>query len=141
MMSFRRLRIHPWLALACFAAVGACASNENSTPGADDAPEVQQACTLIGCADGITVTIDGDVPTTYTVALLDGDRELTTMECQAGSPCEVMATGAQPEEVTVEIRSDAGTERRTVALQYETTRPNGPDCPPECRHGRGLVTL
>jgi hypothetical protein len=98
-------------------------------------------CTLIACSDGITVELQGDVPSSYTVTARAG-TQTRTRECSAAQPCApILFENFTPETVTIEVTTAAGTVRREITPEYRTVRPNGPDCPPECRQARIVITL
>jgi len=103
--------------------------------------EAQTVCTLIACSDGITVEVQGNVPDSYTVTARAG-TETRSRECSRAQPCDAtMFENFTPENVIIEVTSAAGTVRREVRPEYRKVRPNGPDCPPECRQARIVVTL
>jgi len=98
-------------------------------------------CTLIACSDGITVELQGNVPQTYTVTAR-GDGETRSRECSPSQPCNpLMFENFTPERVVIEVTSAAGSVRREVTPEYRRVRPNGPNCPPECRQARIVVSL
>lgn len=109
-----------------------------SCGGRSDEPVM---CTLIACSDGITVELQGNVPANYTVTARAGS-EARSHECSQAQPCgPIMFENFTPDRVAIEITSAAGTVRREVTPEYRTVRPNGPNCPPECRQARVIVTL
>lgn len=107
--------------------------------------EVQ--CTLIGCADGLAVDFTGAQPASYTLEARAAGHEPVTVDCsgdQAAFQCRPDGTflpDFTPEEVTLRITWDGGEVERTVRPVYTETRPNGPDCPPVCRHGEVTIDL
>lgn len=126
------IRILPPLTGALLAVLAASCANS---------PDPQVACTLIGCNDGLRVTVGGAVPAQFTVRVLAGDSTLRTVECRTGTPCDVFIENTTPEQVTVEIASTTGVVTRTATPEYTIARPNGPNCPPECRQGEVAITL
>jgi hypothetical protein len=100
-------------------------------------------CTLIGCTDGLTVevtapTLSGSITVVDTAP--DGASRTTTVTC-AGTTCPFIFGDFSPATVTIDV--SAGSQSRQVILQpqYQLNRPNGPDCPPECRSARVSVAL
>lgn len=105
-----------------------------------------QTCTLIGCADGLTVTLEGSVPEAYTVsATWDGGEQ--TFVCDSNAPqfgCfadGVRIDGATPDRLTITVTWEGGSKTEEVQPTYEVTRPNGPNCEPECRQGAVTISL
>ena len=97
-----------------------------------------QACTLIGCSDGVTIIVAGAPPARYTVALELPDGRRRSLRCEAAAGCAagLFFEDVSAEQVTVEISSDAGTSVHEVRPSYVESQPNGPDCPPVCRQAR-----
>ena len=100
------------------------------------------ACTLIGCA-GLVIEVagaPGQTPVTVVVTAPDGSTRSTTCTSATGT-CPVSFPDFTPASVT--IRVTAGTRTTEVSRQpiYDITRPNGPECPPDCRNARITVVL
>ena len=100
-----------------------------------------RACTLIGCVKGLNVVVNSSLQQDYTVNVKSGTQQLATATCRAGQPCNVFVENQQPASVVVEIVTPDGTVQRTFNPQYVATRPNGPDCPPECRQATVTVNV
>jgi len=101
-----------------------------------------RACTLIGCT-GFVVEVTGApslTPVTVVVIAPDGSTRSGTCTGATGT-CPVSFPDFTPASVTIRVLT--GTQTTEVARQptYEVTRPNGPDCPPECRNARVTVAL
>lgn len=103
------------------------ASCTNNAPPAE-------VCTLIGCDDGLAVEIAGDRDGPVQIRVEAPDQETRTFECSDASVrCGTFLGGFTPSEVTVVVIDAGGQETaRTLTPTYETTYPNGPDCPPGC---------
>ncbi len=100
------------------------------------------ACTLIGCT-GLVVEVTGapsQTPVTVVVTAPDGSSRSSTCTSTSGT-CPASFPDFTP--ATITIRVSAGTQTTEVTRQptYEVTRPNGPECPPECRNARVIVAL
>jgi len=94
-----------------------------------------QACTQIGCDDGINVQLSDERPDSLSLTIyLDDETEaFDSIVCTNQEPSCVLRTGGiTPETVTVEIKWDTEEYRQTFTPEYESFQPNGPDCPPVC---------
>jgi hypothetical protein len=100
-----------------------------------------KTCTLIGCNDGLNVTVTSALQQDYSVTVKSGTETLRTFTCQAGQPCFTFIDNQTPASVTVQIATNAGTVSRSYTPQYTTSRPNGPGCDPECRQATVTVNL
>lgn len=101
------------------------------------------ACTLIGCDDGWSVEIVGDLPPTYTVrARVDGDV-VASVNCSPAASCpdRIFLSGVTAAQAELEIVGDGVDLRWQVTPNYETVQPNGPGCPPICQQARVRVEL
>ena len=115
-----------WIAaLALAAGLGGCGS---ILDGVD-------ACTLIGCASGLHVTLAAPPPGPVRIEVTDAATGSTrAIDCAAGGQC----TGALlqdffPTRVTVRVTTASGTSTQSFTPRYTLSRPNGDDCPPVCR--------
>ncbi len=121
------------LAIALTALAAAC----------DEDASGPRACTLIGCQSGLTLDLSGDLPADFTIRLSADSDSTRTIECDPAHPCEptVFVSDFTPPRVFIEIDgADLGF-RQEFVPEYVTSRPNGPDCPPECRQARLDVVL
>ena len=133
--------------------------------GCNEVCEAAEACTEIGCADGLTIALqpdaDGVTAGSYAVTIdADGTEESCMlvisddpMDCDAGIPCLSestcnalnLLTDAEPNiailigvasEVTVTVQRD---EEPAVEVSgqpaYNVDSPNGPGCTPACAFG------
>lgn len=98
-----------------------------------NAVDEQRACTLIGCEDGLSVQVSNSLNQSLTVNVRSGAQLIGTFTCTAGQPCAGFIRNQTPPNVTVEVTSQAGTVTRNYMPEYRLSRPNGPNCPPECR--------
>jgi hypothetical protein len=100
------------------------------------------SCSLIPCL-GLVVEVSNApslTPITIVLTATDGSTRSGTATC-AGNTCSLSFPDFTPPTVTIQVT--AGTESSEVTTQpaYQTTRPNGPRCPPECRTARVEVAL
>jgi len=110
-------------------------------------------CSAVGCFDGIGVTLEPEVPSTYDVDFVtDGVAGAFTCSMSNGGWQVTNPTGsvpvercvsdsfsirATPESAEITMSAQDGSWRGSVnaSLSYETVQPNGPDCPPACEVG------
>jgi hypothetical protein len=100
------------------------------------------ACTLIGCT-GLVVEVTGaagQTPVTVVVTAPDGSTRSATCTTATGT-CPVSFLDFTPASLTVRVSSGNQSTELTVQPAYQLTRPNGPECPPECRSARVTVGL
>lgn len=130
------------LALPAFAALllASCAQPAPQ-PAPQPATPPVQACTMIGCEDGLTVRAEGSPAGPYRIEIRAEGEETQVHECSSASECgEIFLIGFLPDEVTVEVVAEDGRRvSRTVRPEYEALQPNGPGCPPTCRQARVTV--
>lgn len=150
--------IRPTIILSLLPALGACRTEaEPSAPG-----PTPRACTEIGCGPGTIVRFDRHPPWSYgeyRVEVVDDGRtvECTTkipLLCGAAPACSdpavtleeigcALAVGEQalggvslahvPQELTVRLfEGDTLLAEDTWTPTARTSRPNGPQCEPEC---------
>ena len=95
---------------------------------------VERSCTLIGCSDGVFISVAGTVQASWTVRVSAPGIETFETACTAFG-CGATIEDAFPETVTVTILDAEGevVVEANGTPSYRTVRPNGPDCEPECR--------
>ena len=115
-------------------------------------------CTLMGCFDSLELSLVVEPPQEYTVKVIDtcsGETRSVTCEpgkykasypysTSNGATCNdgiVTFLGFDPGEVNIEIAWQTGDFFTVGQPAYESFRPNGRNCPPECRQGKLLVDL
>ena len=64
-------------------------------------------------------------------------------DCANAAQCGTWAmfTDYTPEAVTIRVTTSAGTREQTAQPTYSVSRPNGPNCGPECRQAQVTVAL
>ena len=64
-------------------------------------------------------------------------------DCASAAQCgtSAMFTDYTPEAVTIRVTTSAGTREQTAQPTYSVSRPNGPNCGPECRQAQVTVAL
>ncbi|HEX6064680.1 MAG TPA: hypothetical protein VFZ04_10700, partial [Longimicrobiales bacterium] len=107
--------------------------------GANQEPE--RVCTLIGCNNGLAVEVNSSLQQSVTVTVQAGAQVIHTFQCDPGQPCRAFVDNQTPDEVTVHVQTAQGTVSRTYRPEYKLNRPNGPDCPPECRQATVTVNV
>jgi hypothetical protein len=105
--------------------------------------EPQRVCTLIGCDDGLSVEVKSSLQQSFTVNVRTGTQTLHTFRCDPGQPCQAFVRNQTPAEVTVSIDAGGGQQpvSRTYHPEYQINRPNGPDCPPDCKQAMVSLTV
>jgi hypothetical protein len=113
----------------------------------DDAPQEppppQQACTQIGCADGVTVRVRGDVRRAKVARACVGGR-CSRWRLRRGRIARIPIAVPEPGDrvrVTVRLLDADGVRlvRARTRARLTATRPNGPDCPPVCYSARVVL--
>ena len=124
------------------------------SPQPTDTARVVVECTLLACGDVLSLTFERHVPDVYAVSVGGADGEEVSVRCskQSALDCSgaggcscwgdgVSFSGFAPKEATITVQWDGSTVTKTVQPSYSTFRPNGPDCPPECRGATVSVVL
>ena len=109
--------------------------------GCANGSELQQACTLIGCNDGLNVIVVSSLQQDHSVTVKSGTQTLRTFTCQAGQQCLSFIERQTPTNITVQVATNSGTISRDYKPQYAVSRPNGPGCDPECRQATVTVNV
>ncbi|MCU0622947.1 MAG: hypothetical protein MUF53_03670 [Gemmatimonadaceae bacterium] len=118
--------------LPLLALVASCQSS--SEPG--------RVCTEIGCNSGLRIDLSSALPEGSRLEVFEvaTPTQIRTVPCTASQRCEqfVFLVDYQP---TGPIQIRIVTPTRTVTGSaitpvFQTTTPNGPDCPPSCRQAR-----
>lgn len=101
------------------------------------------ACTLIGCESGVTVQLATLPSAPFAVELTPAGGPSTIKECVTAEACgsELFFSGVSADSVTVTVRSAAGESTTRAKAEYAVSRPNGPQCDPECRQARVKATV
>ena len=99
-------------------------------------------CTLIACGDAIRVEL-ADLPEPFTITFrAEGEEPLTFESSDPELEDDVVfIPDVEPDRLTVEVEAEGVDFTQTFDLEYETFRPNGPDCPPVCRMATVVVDL
>ena len=124
-LAFRWLR--PLLVVSTLAALAGC----NFTG--------LHACTLIGCQNGLTVRLSATPAAPFRVELRvtsSTSQPVYVYDCSNVERCAqgVFFPDFSGEQAFVSVVTDAGTRTTEITrIQYRVSRPNGPNCPPECR--------
>ena len=140
-----RRRIRPILLCAVLLSAACATPAPEAAPpaGPEPAPAPERACTLIGCANGWSVQIDGraSLPDTYTIRVLVDGAVVASATCSPTQQCgdQVFLAGVTAEEAQLEILGSDTPLRWTVRPEYNVVQPNGPDCEPTCRQARVVV--
>lgn len=94
-----------------------------------------QVCTLIGCDDGVSISVSEERPDSLSLTLFINDETDPFGSRDCDDPnlgCWFRIGGETPDEVRVLIEWDGGEFSERFEPEYETHQPNGPSCPPTC---------
>jgi hypothetical protein len=103
--------------------------------------EPQRVCTLIGCNDGLNVVVNSALQQDYTVTVTSGGQTLHSFTCRPGQPCQAFVENRTPATVTVALATAMGPISKDFTPEYKISKPNGPDCPPDCKQATVTVTV
>ena len=98
-------------------------------------------CTLIGCNDGLNVVVNASLQQDFTVTVSSGGQTLQTFTCRAGQQCFGFVENQTPATVTVSLATSTGPVSKQFTPEYRINKPNGPNCPPDCRQATVTVTV
>lgn len=96
-------------------------------------------CTVVGCVNGVRVHLESQPTTSYSVQArpIGSADTVQIFVCQTrGSDCgnDVYFFNMHPPEVEITVTvGSASKVTYIVNIAYTKSRPNGSDCPPECR--------
>lgn len=95
-------------------------------------------CTLIGCESGLVVLLERRPEGAFRVELWHSGspgEPRYVRECTPVAPCgdRIFFSGYTGTQAQVTVTTATDTVTTAVRPEYETTRPNGPRCEPECR--------
>lgn len=124
-------------------ALGALAASFGALAGiASCGSVVDEACTEIGCSDGIVVEVNG-ATSDLTIEATGEDGEQQTLTCQvsSGDFCFAQFAGFTPAQVTIRVAGDSQAIAVTLEPAYEVSQPNGPNCEPTCLTARVSIQL
>jgi len=101
-------------------------------------------CEMVGCDSGLTVRLTGDPTAPFRVEVFagaPGQQPMYVYECADVSRCrqDAFFPGLILESAAIRVTTAGGSRLTTFdRIEYRTYRPNGDDCPPECR--QAMVT-
>jgi hypothetical protein len=105
---------------------------------------ITQACTLIGCDNGLAVRLSGTPAGPYRVEAWSELRIAPQVfECAAGQTCApVFFADFEGHDVTVRVTTAAGVRTQEFdGVEYETLYPNGRRCGGACEQATVTVQL
>jgi hypothetical protein len=105
---------------------------------------IARACTEIGCRSGLQVNFNAPAARVVRVEIRvygPGSQPVLVYDCTTSPGCsngaffpDFSASAASITVVTV-----SGSQTTNMEIEYTVTRPNGPDCPPECSNATVVV--
>lgn len=101
--------------------------------------EEDQPCTLIGCANGLSVTLTSPPAEPYRVDATAG-TDTRTQNCGTGGLCLIRFINFLPPRATIQVIAASGTATYDVVPQQSTSQPNGPRCGPTCTNASVMVS-
>lgn len=128
------MAILPKVILPALVLLGACAAQ-------------QKECTLIGCADGLSINFKGQMPAAFNLKLKASGESDLNIDCPGGTsrficlPESVFINQYTPEQVELTYTAGDKTVTQSFKPTYTQAQPNGPSCGPNCRQGHIEVTL
>ena len=106
-----------------------------------NAPPEPVACTMIGCSNGLSIRVNSTQTSNYSVTVSANNQVIGRFDCTAGQQCMNFIENQTPDSISVVIQSSGGTVTRSYRPEYQNNRPNGPNCPPECKQATVIVTV
>ena len=106
-----------------------------------NAPPEPVACTMIGCSNGLSIRVNGTLTSNYTVTVSANNQVIGTFNCTAGQQCMNFIENQTPATISVVIQGAGQKITRAYQPEYQNSRPNGPDCPPQCRQATVVVSV
>lgn len=106
--------------------------------------DTARVCSAVDCRNGLHVMVSGNTngETLRVEATAAGDTTPRVTQCTAfGGPCPVVFTDFFPTQVSIKVITAFDAVTYDATPTYVTSRPNGPDCEPECRSANVAVTL
>jgi hypothetical protein len=105
---------------------------------------IDGACTLIACSSGLTVQLAQAPAGAYRIEVFSSpEGPHYVYDCANPAQCGTAATFSDytPATVTIRVTTPAGTREQTAQPAYGVSRPNGPNCGPECTQATVTVAL
>jgi len=105
-----------------------------------------RACTLIGCQDGLRVTLARVPAVPFRVEVRSTSNASTAYvyDCPDPVRCapDIFFADFGGAQAFVTVATAAGSRTTTFEqIEYRVSRPNGADCPPECRQAAVTVDV
>lgn len=100
-------------------------------------------CTTAGCDSGLWVQVVPIQTSRIKIEVfpISLDRQPVFVYDCSGPQCAqtVLFPGLISSEVVIRVTTDVGSRVSTLRPSYQTTYPNGEDCPPECRQATVVI--
>lgn len=101
-----------------------------------------RTCTLIGCADGVIIDVGSAPLGPWSIEATPNGQPARTFSCAAGATCNFVRFDAiMQTPITFKVTRGAQTRTEVLSPATTTSRPNGPQCEPECRSQRVTLTV
>ncbi|GAB4378472.1 MAG: hypothetical protein Kow0075_08430 [Salibacteraceae bacterium] len=101
-------------------------------------------CGLIGCVDGVVVDFEVEDSAAVTLELYSGGNLDTIVTCGFNSPDSSECTDffyahSLPDKARITAVRAGNTYTEEYLIPYNSVRPNGENCSPECIQGKVLI--
>ncbi len=92
-------------------------------------------CELVGCDSGLTVYLEGQLPDSLAIEIVNDNQAPPAQHFTNVKEYGAVAAywNYLPDLVTIRVSWATASVEATAKPEYSNYRPNGPDCPPECR--------
>jgi len=106
---------------------------------------IARVCTEIGCRSGLQVNFNAPAASVVRVEIRvngPGSQPVVVYEC--GTTSLGCSNGAffpdfSAAAASITVVTASGSQTTSMPIEYTLTRPNGPDCPPECSNATVVV--
>ena len=106
-----------------------------------DGGEMGRVCTAAACLNGLRMTLANPPSGAFRIeAQAPGETVPHAIDCMSAQSCLLFFQDYMPAQVTIRVIAGSGTTTLDATPAYGAVRPNGPDCPPECRQATVTVT-
>ena len=99
--------------------------------------DVTIPCPLLACESGVTIHLSSapNGPFRIDITPLSPISVVYSIDCNAAARCgqDVFFPGLVADRFTITVTVGSTTQKTDVTAEHTSFRPNGPNCPPDCR--------